>query len=62
MTNFSFRSKTIVNSLSETDSKILSIFKRGLLMTIINDIQQFTVVAKISLEFLLQPMATKDDY
>ena len=31
-------------------------------MTIINDIQQLTVVAKISPEFLLQPMATKDDY
>ena len=59
---FSFRSKTIVSSLSETDSKILSIFKRELLMTIINNIQQLTVVAKISPEFLHQPMATKDDY
>ena len=31
-------------------------------MAIINNIQQLTIVAKISPRFLHQPMATKDDF
>ena len=62
MINFSFRSKTIFNSLSETDSKILSILKTEFFTTIIKNIQQLTIVAKISPKFLHQPMTTKDDY
>ena len=59
--NFSFRSKTIFNSLSETDSKTLSISKMELFITINNNFQQLTIVAKTSSEFLDQPMGIKDD-
>ena len=61
MINFSFRSRTILNSLSETDSKTLSISKMELFMTINNNFQQLTIVAKTSSEFLDQPMGIKDD-
>ena len=44
------------------DSKILSIFKTEFFITIINNVQQLTIVAKISPEFLHQSMATIDDY
>ena len=44
------------------DSNMPSIFKTELLMTMMNNIQQLAIVAKISARFLHQSMATKDDY
>ena len=44
------------------DSKILSFSKKEFFMTIVVNVQQLTIIAKISPEFLHQPMAAKDDY
>ena len=44
------------------DSKILSFSKTEFLMTSFINVQQLTIIAKISPEFLHQPMAAKDDY
>ena len=44
------------------DSKILSISKTEFFMTIVINVLQLIIVAKISPEFLHQPMAAKDDY
>ena len=45
------------------DSKILSFsVKTEFFMTIVINVQQLTIIAKISPEFLHQPMAAKDDY
>ena len=44
------------------DSKILSFSKTEFFMTIFINVQQLTIIAKISPEFLHQPMAAKDDY
>ena len=44
------------------DSKILSFSKTEFFMTIVINIQQLTIIAKISPEFLHQPMVAKDDY
>ena len=62
MIKFSSTSKTTINSMSETESKILSISKKGLFMTIIDNIEQSTVFTKISPELLHHLMATKDNY
>ena len=44
------------------DSETLPISKMELFMTIGNDFQLLTIVAKISAEFLNPHMTTKDDY
>ena len=60
--NFSFRSKAVFHSLPAVDPETLPISKMELSMTIGNDFQPLTIVVKISAEFLIPHMTTKDDY
>ena len=62
MIKFSSTSKTTINSMSEKESKILSVSKAGLFMTIIDNIEQSAIFTKISPEFLHHLMASKDNY
>ena len=62
MSNLSFRSKTVFDSLPAVDPETLPIFKMDLFMTISNDFQPLTTVLKVSAEFLNPHTVTKDDY
>ena len=62
MVNFSFRYKTVFNSLPAVDPETIPISKIELFTTIGNDFQSLTIVVKISPEFLNPHITTKDDY
>ena len=62
MSNFSFRSKTVFDSLTAVDPETLPISKMELFTRIGNDFQPLTTVVKISAEFLNPHITTKDDY
>ena len=62
MVNFSFRYKTVFNSLPAVDQETIPISKIELFTTIGNDFQSLTIVVKISPEFLNPHITTKDDY
>ena len=61
MVNFSFRYKTVFNSLPTVDPETIPISKIELFTTIGNDFQSLTIVVKISPEFLNPHITTKDD-
>ena len=58
----SFRSKPLFHSLTAVDPKTLPISKMELFVTITNDFQSFTIVGKISADFLKLNNTTKYDY
>ena len=62
MVNFSFRYKTVFNSLPAVDQETIPISKIELFTTIGNDFQSLTIVVKISPEFLNPHITAKDDY
>ena len=62
MVNFSFRYKTVFNSLQAVDPETIPISKIELFTTIGNDFRSLTIVVKISPEFLNPHITAKDDY
>ena len=62
MVNFSFRSKPVFHSLPVVDPQTLSISQLELFITIAENLQPLTIIAKISVEFVNLHMSTKDYY
>ena len=60
--NFRFIYKTVFHSLPAVDPETPPIVYIEYFTTIDNDFQLLTIVVKISVEFLNQRMANKDDY
>ena len=54
--------KTTFHSLPAVDPETIPISKMELFTTISNDFQSWTIVVKISAEFLNPHATTKDDY
>ena len=62
MTNFKYKSKAVLYYLPEADPSTLPITKIELFITIAEDFQPLSIIAKISAEFLDRILTTKDDY